>query len=141
MNLKLSKLRQLHLVHADIKPDNILYSPGWRNIVLVDYGLATFVKETVQEETETYFMGTPHFVGKEMEELRSSKKSGFVNLYKNDYQMLLKTAQELFYPKPTNFLRNTPRTKDGYFIYKFVEIHNKFVKGKTSYRHIDPSEC
>ena len=31
------------------------------------------------------------------------------------------------------------RSEDGYFIFKFWEIHNRFVKGKTSYRHIDPS--
>ena len=96
MNKKLSKLRQLHLVHVDIKPGNILYSPGWRKIVLVDFGLATFIKESVEERRETYFIGTPHYAGKEMKELFEEKKSGFVNLYKNDYQMLLKTARRLF---------------------------------------------
>ena len=49
MKKKLSKMRQLHLVHIDIKPDNILYSPGWRKIVLIDFGLATFIKESVSE--------------------------------------------------------------------------------------------
>ena len=56
--------------------------------------------------------------------------------------MLVNTAKELFSPRVNAFkvfFRNTPRTEDGYFIYKFGEIHNKFVKGKTIYRHIDPS--
>ena len=66
MNKKLSILRQLHIVHADIKPDNILYSPGWKNVVLVDFGLALVVKESVNEETETGFFGTPYYAGEEM---------------------------------------------------------------------------
>ena len=69
MNKKLSKLRQLHMIHADIKPENVLYSNGWKKIVLIDFGLAMFVKEAVNEETETYFMGTPKFAGKEMKKL------------------------------------------------------------------------
>ena len=45
---KLSIMRQLHLVHADIKPENIMYSPGWMNVVLIDFGLAMFIKESVK---------------------------------------------------------------------------------------------
>ena len=90
---KLSRMRQIHFVHIDIKPDNIRYSPGWRKIVMIDFGTSMFLKQSVNEETETRFMGTPHFAGKEMKELNKYKKSGFVNLYKNDYQMMLKTAE------------------------------------------------
>ena len=59
MNKKLSRLRQLHLVHVDIKPENILYSPGWRKIVLVDFGLATLA-----DEPKYLFVrcGTPGYV-------------------------------------------------------------------------------
>ena len=64
-------------------------------------------------------MGTRHYAGKEMKELYKQKTSGLVNLYKNDYQMLVKTTEELFYPQPSVLLMNTPRTEDGYFIYKF----------------------
>ena len=49
MRKKLSRMRQLHLVHADIKPSNIFYSPGWKKLVLIDFGLAMFVKESVDE--------------------------------------------------------------------------------------------
>ena len=45
MNKKLSLLRKLHLVHVDIKPDNIFESPGWKKLVLIDFGLAIFLKE------------------------------------------------------------------------------------------------
>ena len=85
-------------------------------------------------------MGTSCYAGQEMKELYEHKKSGFVNFYKNDYQMLIKTAKKLFSLRASNFLKQSfPRTEDGYFIYKFGEIYNKFVKGKTNYRHIDPS--
>ena len=86
-------MRQLHLVHADIKPANIMYSPGWKKIVLIDFGLSTFVKESINEETETFFVGTPHFTGSSMKSLYKENKKGFVNLYQNDYEMLLKTAK------------------------------------------------
>ena len=119
MKKKLSTLRQLHIVHADSKPDNILYSPGWKNVVLVDFGLALIVKESVNEETETGFFGTPHFAGEEMKYLHKYKTKGFVNLYKNDHQSLLKTAKEMFDLRVSNLLKNTSRTKDGYFLYKF----------------------
>ena len=64
-------------------------------------------------------MGTSHDAGQEMKELHAYKRTGFVNLYKNDYQMVLKTAEELFFLQSSNLLFKTPRTKDGYFIYKF----------------------
>ena len=102
MKKKLSILRQLHIVHADIKPDNILYSPGWKNVVLVDFGLAMIVKESVNEETETGFFGTPYFAGEEMKYLHEYKRKGFVNLYKNDHQSLLKTGEKMFYPRASN---------------------------------------
>ena len=111
MKKKLSVMRQLHLVHADIKPENILYSPGWRKIVLVDFGLSMFVKQSVDEETETYFIGTPKYAGKEMQELCKQKKSGFINLYRNDYQMFINTSKSLFSLRPNNFQKQTfPRT-------------------------------
>ena len=49
-------------------------------------------------------MGTRHYAGKEMKELYKQKESGQINLYKNDYQMLVKTTEELFYPQPSVLL-------------------------------------
>ena len=115
-----------------------MYSRGWRKIVLIDFGLAMFIKESVHEEVETHFFGTPHFAGKEMQELHELKISGYINLYKNDHQMLLNTAEEIFLERASPSVQYE-RTEDGYFIYKFGEIHDRFVAGKTSYRHIDPS--
>ena len=65
----LSMMRKLHLVHGDIKPANVLYSRGLKKLVLIDFGLARFVREKPDQKTETYFRGTPNYVGEEMKEL------------------------------------------------------------------------
>ena len=45
MKSMLSIMRKIHLVHCDIKPENILKSPYFKKIVLIDFGLAKFLKE------------------------------------------------------------------------------------------------
>ncbi len=38
-------LNSLNIMHRDIKPSNILFRENSDSIVLIDYGLATFLKE------------------------------------------------------------------------------------------------
>ena len=72
-----------------------------------------------------------------MKKLFKTAKSGLVNLYKNDYEMFMNTTKSIFRLRTDNLtLQTEPRTEDGYFIYKFGEIYDKYVLGKTSYRHI-----
>lgn len=33
-------LHKLQIVHLDIKPENLMYSPAYRSIVFIDYGLS-----------------------------------------------------------------------------------------------------
>ena len=35
------------IVHMDIKPENIAYSPHFKKFVLLDFGLSEFIKESV----------------------------------------------------------------------------------------------
>ena len=56
-------MRQIHLIHGDIKIENLMYSRGWRKYVLIDFGLSKFLKEKPNEKTETYFQGTADCVG------------------------------------------------------------------------------
>lgn len=37
-------LHQYNIVHQDIKPNNIMFSPAYHKIVLIDYGLSKFIK-------------------------------------------------------------------------------------------------
>ena len=43
-----------------------MWSKGFGKIVLIDYGLAKFIKESVHEQSKTFFRGTPGNVGEEM---------------------------------------------------------------------------
>ena len=62
-------MRTLHsarLVHRDIKPDNILYSPSRRRFVFADFGLAHPVLEDYMQKTKSKFAGTTEFASEEM---------------------------------------------------------------------------
>ena len=76
-----------------------------------------------------------------MAELYQRKKMGWVNMYKNDFEMVKKTLILIRKGaiKADNMLENHERTEDGYFLFKFKEIFSKYVQCETSYRHIDPS--
>ena len=60
-------MRKLHLIHGDIKPNNIMYSQWQGKIVLIDFGLAKFIKENITQKTYTAFRGTKGWVGGDME--------------------------------------------------------------------------
>ena len=40
----LLKMHMLNIVHSDIKPANIMFSPTFNKNVLIDFGIASFVK-------------------------------------------------------------------------------------------------
>ena len=62
----LKKLKDLDIVHRDIKPDNILLNKKDNTIKILDFGLATAASKTVRRS------GTPGFIAPEI--LNSSKK-------------------------------------------------------------------
>ena len=50
-------MHRFHIVHQDIKPENILYSPEQKRLVFIDFGLSTFIREEVGMKTMTEFVG------------------------------------------------------------------------------------
>ena len=133
-------MRQIGLIHGDIKPENIMYSPWQRKVVLVDFGLAKFVEQKLLGKTETWFRGTRGFVGEEMAAITYGNTVE-VNLFKNDMEMLAKTLRKLKkgYVEGGSWKKERVRTEGGYFLVSLGEIYDKYVVGKTSYRHIKPS--
>lgn len=54
-------LRVMHsfgLIHKDIKPDNIAYSPSLKDFVFIDFGVSEWVREQPGCKTFTYREGT-----------------------------------------------------------------------------------
>lgn len=59
-------MHRLHLVHQDIKPENIMYSPSHKRMVFIDFGLSTFINEEIGEKTKSSFVGNPLHCSSEM---------------------------------------------------------------------------
>lgn len=120
-----------------------MYSRWQRKIILIDFGLAKFIKEKINSKTKTAFRGTKGWVGEDMQELYSENKTiyGWVNLYKNDLEALKKTLNKIAkrYITCTTIFNETPRTEDGYYLVPFREIHEKYVQWNCHYRHVKPS--
>ena len=78
-------------------------------------------------------------MGEEMAAI-SSGGTAEVNLFKNDMEMLSNTMKRLKngYVQGGSW-KERERTEGGYFLVPLGEIYDKYVIGKTSYRHIKPS--
>lgn len=90
-------LRIMHsfgLIHKDIKPANIAYSPSLGELVILDFGVSTFAKEEPGMLSETFREGTLKYMCPEMKKIGTSQ-AGFVDLYYNDVHSLELTIIDL----------------------------------------------
>ena len=62
----MATLHQWKVLHMDINPQNIMYSPHFQKVVFIDYGFSEVVEQCQGFKTETAFKGTPEFISKEM---------------------------------------------------------------------------
>ena len=74
-------MHSLHIIHGDIKPDNVMFSPSLKKFVFVDFGVSRIIKEEKGEKTFTDYFGTTKYSSEEMLLLSIIKKEGQVDLY------------------------------------------------------------
>ena len=84
MYRSLAILHKLRIVHQDIKPDNIMFSPSKKKMVFVDFGLSQIIQEELGKQTITSYVGSINFCCLEMKNCFNSKTNGYVDLYYND---------------------------------------------------------
>ncbi len=54
----LLRMHKLHLVHKDIKPENILFSETRNKYIYVDFGMTAFIKESFTQRSLSQYEGT-----------------------------------------------------------------------------------
>ena len=55
-------LHALKIVHNDINPSNIMFSPKFQKTVFIDFGFSKLLNEEIGFKTLTAFKGTAEFV-------------------------------------------------------------------------------
>lgn len=73
----------LQLIHKDIKPANILFSPAVNDFVLIDFVISCPVAEEQGFQTKSYREGTSSYMSPDMLKIKKGS-SEFVDLYYND---------------------------------------------------------
>jgi serine/threonine protein kinase len=81
---KLLLLHALNIVHLDIKPENVAYSPAYNEYVFIDFGLSRMIKEVRGQKTLSSFTGSLNYCSSEMLDLYVKDSLGMVDLYSND---------------------------------------------------------
>jgi serine/threonine protein kinase len=51
----------LKIMHQDIKPDNIMYSPTFKRLVFIDFGGCLMIEEPLGLKTQAKFFGTTQY--------------------------------------------------------------------------------
>jgi serine/threonine protein kinase len=95
----------MKLIHKDIKPDNIMYSPYHKDYVLLDYGISCSIAEDIGQKTLTYREGTKKYMSLEMHNLKKTLL-GYADLYYNDLNCLQMTLSEMRNPYYTPAMFN-----------------------------------
>lgn len=93
---KLYMLHQLQIVHLDIKPANICWSPSLNEPVFIDFGCSEILSEEIGENTSTMYVGSFRYCSPELLKCYNNPKIMFmVDLYYNDVHSLSKTFADL----------------------------------------------
>lgn len=86
-------LHSFQIVHCDIKPDNIMWSPAYRKFVFIDFGLSYCESQRPGFLSHTCYIGTYNFCCPDMQRLCISRSTGLVDIYFNDYYCLAQSIK------------------------------------------------
>lgn len=64
-------MHMLKIVHRDVKPSNIMYSPTFKKHVFIDFGCTDGLKESLGMRSLTKFTGATGYCSDEMFDLLS----------------------------------------------------------------------
>jgi serine/threonine protein kinase len=81
-------MHHFHLVHMDIKPENMMLSPTYNRHVFIDFGLSQLIPEKVGFESLTNFAGCISYCSTDMAKILCSQKAEYVDLFYNDLYCL-----------------------------------------------------
>jgi serine/threonine protein kinase len=62
-------MHMLKIIHRDVKPENILFSPTFNKHVFIDFGCTGILNEAIGEVTFTKFAGTAAYCTEELVQL------------------------------------------------------------------------
>ena len=109
----LSLIHSFKIIHFDIKPENIVFSPHYKKPVFIDFGFSEIIKEGRGFKTFSVFKGTPNFTSPEMLSIMNEEAS-FVDLYYND-AFGLNLTLKFFRASPISCIHEEPED----YIYDF----------------------
>lgn len=99
-------MHRFHLIHYDINPNNIMFSPHFKKPIFIDFGFSSSVAEVPGMKTLTIYRGTPAFSSKDMTRLLGNKQpAGYIDVYHNDIhclQISINRIRELLKEVPNN---------------------------------------
>ena len=84
-------MRVMHhfgIIHFDIKPQNVMFSPAFCKTVFIDFGYAQIIREAPGYKSFTKFKGTPDYCCQDMKALMYKNQAGHVDCYYNDLNCL-----------------------------------------------------
>jgi serine/threonine protein kinase len=90
-------MHQIGIIHQDIKPENIMFSPTFDRPIFIDFGLSRIVSEKIGFKTLTNYVGCINYWGPEMSLCFTEKTARHVDLYYNDLFSLEASVKSLKY--------------------------------------------